>query len=274
MVKPRKSMDRNILERLYIHEKQSPKQIAEFMRCSRQTIINRLREYGLPVRTKGEGTALAKVIYPRADFNGTEVEKAYLLGLRIGDLTVDLVNPGGQTIRISCASTRSEQISLIEKLFQPYGRVLLNGPYLNNRVFIQCLVNLSFVFLLEKPNYIPEWITTKSENFWSFLGGYSDAEAHVGTSNKKSSYRLGTADEKILMEIHWQISLLGIECPKPYIWLKKGSENKLGIKNNKDIWRLGIYRKESLRSFLITLLPNLRHKKRIADVKKVLTILE
>lgn len=274
MGRPKIKIEKGTLERLYIHEQRSPKEIARLIGCNRQTIINRMRELGLTIRTKGEGTALAKILYPRKDFSGDVVEKAYLIGFRLGDLTVDMVNPKGLTIRVSCASTRHEQIDLIVGLFEKYGRVLKNGPYTNNRIFIQCLVNLSFSFLIEKDDAIPNWILDSNKTFWSFLGGYADAEAHFGISNSKASFRLGTTDENILKQIYEQFISSGIDCPKPYVWIRKGYVNKSGAKTNKDVWRLGVYRKESLRRLLLNLYGYLRHTKRKSDAEKVMKFID
>ena len=125
MGRPKSLIDRDLLERLYIHEKMSPAQLATYFSCNRQTIINHLRKHQIRVRTKSEGTALAKIIHRRVNFSGDQREKAYLVGFRIGDLTVDMVNPNGQTIRVSCASTRPEQIELIQSLFEQYGGIVL-----------------------------------------------------------------------------------------------------------------------------------------------------
>jgi hypothetical protein len=273
MGRPKSIIDRDVLEKLYVGEKMSPKQIAIQVGCNRQTIINHLRLHRIRVRTKGEGTALAKIVHRRTDFSGDQIEKAYLIGFRTGDLTVDLVNPNGQTIRASCASTRPEQITLIKNLFEKYGGIILNGPYKNNRVFIQCMLNMTFDFLLPKSDNIPGWIMEKDETFWAFLGGYADAEAHIGISGNKASFRLATADSNILKTIYDRLAQFGIKCPKPYLWLQSGYTNKNNVTNRKDIWRLGVYSTESVTLLLDTLLPFLQHQKRQRDAEIVMNYL-
>ncbi len=273
MGRPKSLIDRDSLERLYISEQMSPKQIASHFGCNRQTIINHLRLYEIRVRTKGEGTALGKIIHHRANFSGNQIEKAYLIGFRIGDLTVDKVNPGGQTIRVSCASTRPEQIELIKNLFEPYGGILLNGPYKNNRVFIQCMLNMTFDFLLPKSDAIPDWIIEKDETFLAFLGGYADAEAHIGISGNKASFRLATTDSNILTIVYDRLTQFGVKCPAPYPWLRSGYTNKNNVTNHHDVWRLGVYSAKSVTLLLETLLPFLKHQKRRGDAKTVLNYL-
>lgn len=141
MGRPKIQIPCDELRELYQNQKLSPLTIAQRYACHRQTIVNHLRYCGMPVRSKGAGTALAKIISPRTDFNGDATERAYLIGLRIGDLTVDHINPEGQTIRVECASTRPEQIELLRSLFGNYGRLVENGPYAKGRVSIQCLLN-------------------------------------------------------------------------------------------------------------------------------------
>ncbi|HLB45585.1 MAG TPA: LAGLIDADG family homing endonuclease [Anaerolineales bacterium] len=269
MGRPKINISRDVLEHLYLDERRSAQEIARLYGCNGQTVINRLRDHCIPIRTRGEGTALAKVISPRTDFSNDLIEKAYLIGFRIGDLTVDLLNAGGQTIRVSCASTKSDQIDLIKELFGRYGRLVINGPYANGRVFVQCLLNTSFEFLLPKPDSIPKWIDDE-RLFLSFLAGYVDAEGHIGIASSKAVMILATADHSLLSQIHSRLAGIGIVCPEPRLWLKGGYVNSRGITTRRHIWRLGVYRAESLARLVHLLLPFLRHRKRRADATRVL----
>lgn len=140
-------------------------------------------------------------------------------------------------------------------------------------MFIQCLVNMSFDFLLHKADAIPNWVLEENNALWAFLGGYSDAEAHIGISGGKASFRLSTADFNILLTIHSRLIQYEIEAPTPYVWLKKGYTNSRGAITRKDIWRLGVYSAENLRRLLENLLPYLRHQKRKKDAQRVIQFL-
>ncbi|MBN1813538.1 MAG: hypothetical protein JXA14_16995, partial [Anaerolineae bacterium] len=74
------------LQELYVAQELSSIEIAPRYGCSWQTIVNRLREYGIPIRDKATASAIAKIAHPRRDFSGDLVEKTYLLGFRQGDL--------------------------------------------------------------------------------------------------------------------------------------------------------------------------------------------
>src|SRR5438309_479957 len=65
--------------------------------------------------------------YERKPFDGTDEDKAYLLGLRRGDLSVS--RPFGDAIRVSTNSTHPAMAELFTKLFSPYGHVYQHPRY-------------------------------------------------------------------------------------------------------------------------------------------------
>ena len=81
---------------------------------------------------------------------------------------------------------------------------------------------------------------------------------------------LATADHSLLSQIHSRLAGIGIVCPEPRLWLKGGYVNSRGITTRRHIWRLGVYRAESLARLVHLLLPFLRHRKRRADATRVL----
>ncbi|MEK9164777.1 MAG: hypothetical protein AAB342_05395, partial [Chloroflexota bacterium] len=119
------------------------------------------------------------------------------------------------------------------------------------------------------PNRIPEWILEADDTLLPFLAGYTDAEGHFGISGGKARFALASGDSEILKQAHVRLSKLGVICPPPYIWLKRGYVNSAGVTTHRDIWRLGVYRANSLSRLIKLLAPHLRHAKRRRDMEKV-----
>jgi hypothetical protein len=211
--------------------------------------------------------AIAVTKYPKKDFSCSLIEKAYLIGFRLGDLHVRK-NTYGQTIFVQSWSTKKEQIDLMKKLFRNYGNVLLSKRNDGNNGFT-CYLNLSFSFLLKKQDNIEKWILKNNDYFLSFLGGYVDAEGHFGISNSYGAFFVGTYDRKIIHQIYGKLNSLGIKSQKPRINIKAGYTDKRGVVTHKDLWGLAIKRKEELRKFINLIKPYIKHKKRLRDLKRV-----
>src|SRR3989338_5110697 len=115
------------LTRLYTQEGLSASRIARQLSYSRQHVVNRLVELRVPLRDLSE----ACTIYPKNHFRANQLEQAYLLGFRTGDLHVKKLNKGGKTLWVECASTKQEQIDLFLQLFQQYGHCWVGRPKAN-----------------------------------------------------------------------------------------------------------------------------------------------
>jgi transposase len=126
---------------------------------SENLIFRRLDEHGIETRSASE----ASIRYPKTDFNGNPLEKAYLIGFRLGDLWVGRQNPDGATISITCSSSKQAQIDLIASLFRDYGRVCIGKPNEEGHISVAALVNDSFTFLLPKKESIEPWIMANGD---------------------------------------------------------------------------------------------------------------
>jgi hypothetical protein len=140
------------LRRLYVDEGLSLSAIAARYGCALTTVWRHAVAAGLERREAG-GTPL----HTRADFSGDACERAYLIGLRIGDLNVERE---GNTIVIKCTSTRDEQVELFKSVFQRYGNVYTDVGTLAQRkrqsIGMSARLNLSFEFLLPKEDCVPQ----------------------------------------------------------------------------------------------------------------------
>ena len=250
----------DVLEELYHNQILEQKQIANLLWCEQATISNKMKEAGIKARDKSE----VSTKYPKYDFSGDPIEKAYLIGFRLGDLHV---RKHRHLIRVECTTTRLEQIDLIKGLFEKYTYVRINT---NKRGMTQvsCLLNKSFDFLLEKNDNVPTWILDNNNLFLSCFAGYTDAEGCVGIyrDKKERSYVmfiLRTYDKIILSQFRKKLLALNIVCPKSYLCTPSGKQN-----NNNDFWKLGVYRKDSLIKLFVLIENLVKHPRIISGIKR------
>ena len=257
------------LNKLYSERKLSQAQIAKKMKCSRCAIEKLMKKYDIKPRTLSE----AQMKYPKHNFSGDLVEKAYLIGFRLGDLWTA---PAKLQIAVSCSTSRPEQVKLIRTLFQKYTKITIR----QNRIIkgqlitdIRFLLNKSFKFLLPKQDEIEPWISKNKKFFFAFLAGYIDAEGHIFVRLYKKSktpiagFEVQSYDKNILFQAWKQLNKLGIRCQKPLMSKPKGYISKSGIINRKDMWRLSVNRKNYLLSLLNSIESCLKHGKRKNDLK-------
>lgn len=261
-------IDKNLLEKLYLKDKIGSYDIAKTLNCSQALIMKKLRAYSIKTRTIQEAKSLTPPKYERHDFDGDLERKAYLIGFRLGDLYVNKTHPNSPTIRISVNTTKEEQLELIEELFSQYGHVRRYNRDKNGAINIRCFVNSSFNFLLKKEDKIEDWILGNEKYFFSFLGGYIDAEGNF-SSQYNNSFCINTQDKNILHQISLSLNKNGIIC-KPRFARKAGSI-MAGVRSNKDVWQLYIYNRENLMKLIQRINKYIKHGKRRADMMILLS---
>jgi hypothetical protein len=119
--------------------------------------------------------------YERKPFDGTDEDKAYMLGLRHGDLSASV--PFGDVTRVSTSTTHPALSELFEQLFCPYGHVYKyprrqkdTNTYEWN---LQTILDRSFGFLLESRDKCREWVMRKDGTMLAYLAGLIDAEGNI-----------------------------------------------------------------------------------------------
>jgi len=263
------------IQRLYIDEHLSLNAVAAALGCSQGVVRRRLIAAGIERRQDG-GVAR----YIRRDFSGDLNEKAYLIGLRIGDLHVAL--EGRRSIVVKCTSTRREQVDLFRLVFEPYGHVYTDEATLSMRerqsIGMQVALNLTFEFLLAKHDQVPEWILASDEPFFAFLGGYVDAEGYFRTYfHPKQSKPLGrleirSYDAGLLTQLGEALNARGILCPPAQMCVPAGYTNSYDVRSNRDLWRLGVQRRKSLHQLITRLDDSVKHARRRRDMLNVLAV--
>lgn len=248
------------LIKLYLDKKLSTWEIQKRYGYSRSTIHRKLKEYGIKIRSPVE----SHIIYPRGDFSGDLVEKAYLIGFRLGDLRVRKIW-NGDTINVDCGSTKEEQIDLIKSLFSKYGHVWIGKPTKLGKIQIEVRLNTSFSFLLSKK--ILEWITKKKKYFFPFLAGFIDAEGSIRIYRNQARLQIGNYDNNILFLIRKKLNDFSIECPKIYESDTSNYFNSDGYGHNQNYWQLKMSKKSSLLRLFKLIEPHIKHSGKIKDLK-------
>jgi hypothetical protein len=254
-----------LLWQLYIEQGLSKQEIGRRLGCSPSAVTRHLREHHIPERT----LSAANTLYPRHDFDGTDVDRAYLLGFRLGDLHVRPTTPGNCSIQVSSRTSRAEQAELFRNLFGKYGYAYVKGPDKDGQYVLLCRLNNSFSFLLPKVDDVPEWIRNSRECSTAFAAGYTDAEGSFYTFHYKckarnewrSGFNIASQDSNIIAWFHQWLLSIGATCPAPVADRRPTYA--------RDVWLIVVRRKASLLALIETLSPYLRHSKRQADMERV-----
>lgn len=261
--RPRKIIhtSKEIIQSLY-NQGLSMASIGKKLGCVPSAVFKKIRKYHIKSRACWE----TNIIHKRSNFSGNLIEKAHLIGFRIGDLNV---KKSLNFININSSTTKADQLTMMKQLFAKYGPIWIGKTmYKNHEVFSFCTsLNKTFDFLLPKYQLIPAWILKENKNFWAFFAGYADAEGTIGIYNKMAKFRIGSYDKKILKQIHDKLLLLKINN-------SFNLETKAGLysgeKHNGDFWRIAVAEKKSLFICLTQLLFYFRHANRIKMAKLAL----
>ncbi len=248
---------------LYKNKKLSTWKIEKLYGYSRGTIYKKLVEYDIKTRDRAE----SHIVFPRKNFSGDLIEKAYLIGFKLGDLGVRKIYPNSKTICVASGSTIQEQIDLIQKLFKKYGKTWMQKTK-NNKMNIQANLNESFDFLLNK-NF-PEWVSSDEKYFFSFLAGFTDAEGCISLNKKIDYYSLSNCNKKLLNKIKNNLNKFDIRCKKLIFNKRKGKTTFEKYKFNFDYWSIRIYDKKSLLRLLNALQPYIKHKLKLKALNKAI----
>lgn len=238
------------LHYLYHIKKWPLSRIAKKFSCCIDPVFDRMKEYRIPSRTMSE----AKTIYPKKDFSGNLLEKAYLIGFRLGDLNVF---KSYCSVCIQASTTKIEQKELVERLFRKYTKVefKLNK---DKKLRAQIRVKNNFSFLLPKKDSIAQWILKNRKYFSSFLAGYIDAEGNIGIYSNKARIRIRSCDKNILYLIHKKLKEMNIYS----IYKIEKLANNYNL--NRDFWALSLNRRKDILKLSNIIRRYLKHAARKA----------
>lgn len=263
-----KPIPKKELLELYVKRRLPSTKIAQKYKCDPVTILNRLKEHSIKIKDNSE----AHIRTPKYDFSGNLIEKAYIIGFRLGDLHIRKYEKNGKIINASCGSSNKEQINLIKSLFSKYCKVTIGKPDKKGTIQINANLNDSFYFLLKKEDNIPSWILKDKETFFSFLAGYTDAEGSPKIHKQGfATFSLRSYDKNILNQVKNKLSSYDINNVNFLLVAKKGMKRVQGNKtyyHNKDCWDLSIYKKIELLKLYKEILPYIKHKSKKRAILK------
>lgn len=231
---------------LYIKKRMTLNQVAKKLGIKHLSTVHEMMiKYGISRRSISE----VKTKHPRKPFSGNLTEKAYILGLRTGDLAV---YKNFHRIIVNTGTTHPALINAFKQIFGKYSHVYvyIHKDKRNVREWrVQCALDLSFDFLIEKIQEIPNWIMENNNYFFSFLAGYADAEGsfdiYENTDNTISfHFAVASNDKGILQQIFNKLQKLGFSCGF-YLKHKKGEKATYGT-FKKNIYIVRIFRKKNV----------------------------
>ncbi len=231
------------------------------------TVWNHLRKRGVKLRDKVEAQIATVTKHVRMPFDGTAADRAYMMGLRYGDL--DVVSHG-RAVRVRVSTTHPAMAELFQSLFTKYGFVRRTPRLAKLTGYewtLECDLHGTFEFLLIKPD--KKGLESIGDDvFLPFLAGLFDAEGTIHLHRKRMWYNpeaiVSNSEPAILEFVESRLRRLGYH---PAIrWLNQRADRK-GVKGGGKMGRVEIARVPETLS-LLQKLP-IVHGERLARRKIV-----
>jgi hypothetical protein len=248
---------------------ESLKQIAgEFV--NPVTVWNHLKKRGVALRDKVEAQIQTATKYERKPFKGDDAEKAYLMGLRYGDLNVVR---HGRAVRIRLSTTHPAMADLFAELFGKYGHVKRyprEAKLVGFEWSMECDLDRSFEFLVPKMSS-SELTLLPREEMVAFLAGLFDAEGSIYLHNKRGrrnpEVSFTNSHQPLLEYVKTCVTGLGL-YPRQE-WLNQRIDRG-GVVGNSSLGRVRLWRFGEVQEFLRRL--PIRHQEKIMKTNLVLRL--
>ena len=232
------------------------------------TVWNHLKARGVILRDRVEAQIKAVSKYERRPFRGDEAEKAYMLGLRFGDLNVVR---HGRAVRVRVSTTHLAMAQLFESLFIPYGHVFRYARRARLTGYewsLECDLDPTFGFLVQKTTYL-ELKELPTSQFIEFVAGLFDAEGTIYLHRKESGFifevSISNTETGLIGILDERIKAMGYH---PRREMRTQDESRLGYLKSGEISFLRLSRQSEVCRFLASL--PLRHREKTAKARFVI----
>ena len=234
------------------------------------TVFLHLKHRGVRLRDRVQAQIRAVTKHVKKPFRGSLLERAYLKGLRCGDLHVVR---HGHAIRIRVSTTHPAMIDLFRDSFSAYGPIYQYSKKSELTAYEWCLdcdLDESFEFLLDSRDELNRIMSSK-DLFEAFLAGFFDAEGSIHYHRKRNGggfeFSLTNLNENLLHRIEDALVKDGFS-PKLRRVLQTPSR---GVANGGEfIFRLSLWRYQEVRRILTKL--SIRHAEKLAKRKLALSL--
>lgn len=217
--------------------------------------------------------------YERKPFDGTDEDKAYLLGLRHGDLTAS--RPWNGVVRVSTSTTHPAMAELFRSLFGPYGHVYQIPRYKKDTKTygwnLAVILDDSFGFLLSSFDEVRDWVGESGTRTLAYLSGFLDAEGSIVVTRNRRGGIVIFVDyfneyRPILEWIEDRVHEMGlgtsIRMNKP---IGRGTTGFL-LSHNSEYWQMSIFSAKRIQTLVAGLA--VRHAEKIARKEIALGVTE
>jgi len=247
---------------------ESLKQIAA-AKVDSVTVWLHLKKRGVQLRDRIEAQIKAVSKYEKKPFSGDKLEKAYLMGLRYGDLHVV---KHGRAVRLRVSTTHPAMASLFELVFSSHGHVSRyprRAKLVGYEWTLECDLDSSFGFLLHKPS-IAELEGLSREEGLAFLAGLFDAEGTTYLHRKRGwcnpEVAFANTEEPLLEFVLKCLNRLGYYSKVEFT---DQPTERMGVSGPSRIGHLRVWRFNDVQD-LLQLLP-IRHPERLEKRQLVLS---
>ena len=240
------------------------------------------RQLGVPRRPFEEarlkGIREKRRKYERKPFDGTDEDRAYLLGPRHGDLSVS--RPWKGVVRVSTSTTHPAMVELFRSQFGGHGHVYQYARYKKDTETyewnVQVILDESFSFLLQGFSEVRNWVAGSESRVLAYLSGFLDAEGSILVTRTTKGGIVVFVDyfneNKVLLEwIVGRAKDLGLgtslRINKP---IGRGTTG-FQLNHNKEYWQLSIFSTHGILGFIQKLAP--RHPEKVARRELALSIM-
>jgi len=258
-------LDEKEIVKLYTKYKLSLRQIAQRFRASPSGVKWILLKNNVKLRSKRDGEILRKGKYKKPPFRGTLEEKAYLIGIVLGDLHVRMRN-SQFTIEVNTTTTRKSMADLLTNVFSKYTDGTICYPDKEKGFRFYAYLDKSFDFLLKTKENIQVIKNFKRREFLAFLSGFFDAEGSIVKGSKKSlryEIKIGNTNKQILEIVQQRLREMKISA-SIYRYSRSGKSHYLNgrkITNKKEYYMLEIKRKNDVLTLLKIL--DIKHPEKV-----------